>query len=386
MSVPHRVAHIATIDLSLDVLLGFQMHRMRDRGYEAWGIAGSGGHAEQLRARGLRVLEVPHLGRRSTLVDDSRAVAELFGLLREHAFDIVHTHTPKAGLYGRLASRLSSRARVVHTIHGLYFDEHSSLAQKGLVWAIERAGATMSDHIFCQNPDDLEVTRRLRIVPPDRVSLLGNGVDLQRFHPTAVPDDDAHAVRAELGIGRDAVVVGMVARLVANKGYDWFFEAARRLKRTHPHAVFVSVGQLDPDKPDAMPQSEVDSLTAEGIIVHAGTRTDMERVYAMMDVAVLPSRYPEGIPRALMEPAAMGTPLVTTNQKGCREVVVEGENGFIIEHGELEAFVARIAHLVESQELRRRMGMASRAIAQERFDENDVVDRTLAVYDHLLAE
>ena len=208
-----------------------------------------------------------------------------------------------------------------------------------LVYALEAIAARFSDAELFQNPEDLELTRRWHITRRRRARLLGNGVDLTRFDPDRVAPSERAAVRAELGVGPDDVVVGTVGRLVAEKGYPELFEAARSLG---PGVVLVVVGPDDPEKADRLPAELVEAAAADGVRF-LGMRDDVDRLYAAFDVFVLPS-HREGFPRAAMEAAAMGLPVVATDIRGCRQVVDDGVTGMLVPVADPVAFGACAAH------------------------------------------
>jgi glycosyltransferase involved in cell wall biosynthesis len=247
------------------------------------------------------------------------------------------------------------------------------LLKRVLVYVLEAVAARCSDAELVQNPEDLAVVRRLRIAP--RAELLGNGVDLRRFDPAAVPEARSAALRAELGIGDHQIVVGTVGRLVREKGYAELFEMAGDLG---PDGfVLVCVGGDDPAKADALDDATVEAARARGIRI-LGHRDDIEVVLRAFDVFVLAS-HREGYPRAAMEAAAMGLPIVATDIRGCREVVTTGVNGILVPPRDADAIAAAVRRLADP-ELRAQFGRASRARALRDFDERAIVARVLATY------
>jgi glycosyltransferase involved in cell wall biosynthesis len=252
-----------------------------------------------------------------------------------------------------------------------------------VVYGLERLAAACSHAELVQSPEDLEVLRRLR-VPEGRLALLGNGVDLARFSPSAVPDADRLAARAELGaLDDDDVVVGLVGRLVREKGYPEAFVAAERLTATHPRVRVAVIGPDDPDKADALGAEDRARAAAAGVRF-LGERHDVERLYAGMDLFVLAS-HREGYPRAAMEAAAMGVPAVATDVRGCRQVVVHDETGLLVPVRDPAALATAIGELADDGDRRRRLGAAARARAAVEFDQQRCIDRTLATYARLLA-
>ncbi len=373
------LVHLTTTDMSLDWLLRPQREAFRDAGYDVVGMSAPGPQVEALEASGIRHHAIRSLTRSMAVGHDLRALAELHRAFRQLRPTIVHTHNPKPGVLGRIAARAAGVPAIVNTVHGLYALPEDRLAKRAVVYGLERTAAACSDAELLQNPEDLPVLRRLGI-PHDRLSVLGNGIDLDRFDPDRVPADVRSRLRAELGIDDDVVVIGVVGRLVWEKGYREVFEAAARL-RDEP-CVFVVVGPDDPAKAEAVDRAAMDEATADGVRF-LGARTDMADLYSMFDLYVLAS-YREGFPRSAMEAAAMGLPVVATDIRGCRQVVVDGETGALVPCGDAGRLTSAIRRLVADPHLRLRQGIAARVRAIEHFDDRDVIATTLRTYDAVL--
>lgn len=376
-----RVAHLTTVDTSLRYLVLPQLLAVRDAGGEAIGISAPGSYVEELQALGIRHIPLASSTREMDPVADLRAAWELWGILRRERFDVLHTHNPKPGLYGRVLGRLARVPVVVNTVHGLYATPDDPMLKRLLVYGLEAVASRFSDIELVQSREDFELLTRRRRTPPSHTLHLGNGVDLSRFDPARFTRDDRAEIRAELGASDETVVVGIVGRLVAEKGYPELFEVARRLG---DRFLFVCIGPDDPDKADALPREALAAATAAGVCF-LGMRTDVDRLYAGMDVFVLPS-HREGLPRAAMEAAAMGLPVVATDIRGCREVVEPGVNGLLVGVADPVSLAAAIQRLGDHPDERFAMGAEGRRIARERFDERRVVEAVMGAYRSVPAE
>ncbi len=376
-----RLAHITTVDLSLRFLLRDQLRAFRGAGFETIGISAPGPWVTELQQDGLIHIAVPALKRRWAPLADLRALAQLVRILRKVRPNIIHTHTPKAGILGRIAGRLAGVPIVLNTVHGLYSID-GSRARGRFVLLLERWVARWSDFEFFQSREDLDLMQRLRVVDALHSAYLGNGVNLQTFDPRQV---DRARARARLGIRRGSIVVGTVGRLVWEKGYSEFFAMAEELKRDNDDTVVLVVGPLEPEKVDAVPISIVNGLSQRGVVRFLGMRTDLPNLYAAMDIFVLAS-HREGFPRSAIEAAAMGLPLILTDIRGCREVVEDGRNGFLVPVRSPNAVLDRVRRLARDPELRARFGHESRLRAKAEFDEQRVIKTTLDVYRRLLLE
>jgi glycosyltransferase involved in cell wall biosynthesis len=305
---------------------------------------------------------------------DVRAAAELWRILRRERPDVLHTHNPKPGLYGRVVGRLARVPIVVNTCHGLYVTEPGW--KRGVLLTLEGIAARFSDAELVQSEEDLDLLVRRHAYPRRRTRMLGNGVDLDRFRPGVVTDDERAKLRAdELGAGDDQVVVGMVGRMVAEKGLLELFDAARRLDDRFVVAV---IGPDDPAKPDALDRATVREASEAGVRF-VGMRDDVDRLYHAMDLFVLPS-WREGFPRAAMEAAASGLPVIATDVRGCRQVVDHDVTGLLVPVRDAAALTAAIIALGDDPARRRRMGGAAVERARASFDERRVVDIVLDTY------
>jgi glycosyltransferase involved in cell wall biosynthesis/ribosomal protein S18 acetylase RimI-like enzyme len=318
------------------------------------------------------------------LLEDARALFELAATFRRLRPAIVHTHNPKPGLYGRAAARMAGVPIVVNTLHGLYATPEDRVSKRAIVYGLERLATTCSDAELIQNPEDVAVLQRLR-VPNRKLTFLGNGIDLERFDPSSVTARDAASARHELGaVEPTDVVVGVVGRLVREKGLTEVIEAARRLRRHRPELRFAVIGPDEPDKSGSLTPDER-SRGADSGVRFLGSRGDVVRLYAAMDVYVLAS-HREGFPRSAMEAAAMGVPVVATDIRGGRQVVDPDVTGVLIPPRDPAALIDAIADLATDPERRRRMGAAGREKAIREFDQQRCIDLTLSTYRRLLTE
>lgn len=363
-----KVAHLTTVDLSLRYLLLAQIDACLGRGDEVLGISAPGPDVGFLEARGLRHVPLTASTRSMNVLADLKAARLLWTILRRERPDVLHTHNPKPGIYGRIVGRLAGVPRVVHTTHGLYATEDDPLHKRAVVYGLEAIASRFSHVELVQNREDLELMRRLRIAPRRKLRLLGNGVDLERFRPPT-PDERAE-VRAELGFADDDIVVGLVARMVAEKGVPELIEAMEQLL---PPYRLLLVGPHDPDKTDALPESWLDRARVGGGVL-TGHRSDTDRMYRAMDVFCLPS-HREGFPRAAMEAAASGLPVVATDIRGCRQVVDDGVNGRLVPVGSAIALAAAIEAAWGSFQ-----PDSARCKAEADFDEKAVVRTVVEAY------
>lgn len=362
---PLRIAHLTTVDMSLALLLGTELEVDVGAGHEVYGISAPGPYVEAVERLGVEHVPIEHLTRSWNVGSDLRAARELHRVLQQLDLDVLHTHNPKTGVLGRVIGRAAHIPVVVNTCHGLWAGPGDRLRKKLLVYGSEAVAAAFSDAELYQNAADRETLRRW--VRGSKARVVGNGIDLARFRPDPLA---GRRLRAELGIADDTVVVGGVGRLVAEKGIAEFATAAGRLAGK---ATFVWVGMADPDKADAVDPAATPQVR------WLGERRDMEAVYSMLDVFVLPS-YREGFSRSAMEAAACGTAMVLSDIRGCREIGRHERELLLTPPGDAAALSGAVERLVLDPGLRRRLGAAAAGYATGNFDQRALARISLETY------
>lgn len=366
-----KIAHLTTVDMSLRYLLLPQLEAARELG-ESLGISAPGDLVADLEERGIRHVPLAASTRGMNLFADLAAVGQLWRVLRRERPDILHTHNPKPGVYGRIVGRLAGVPIVANTVHGLYATPESHWLKRAVVYALEWIASRFSDVELIQSPEDLDLLSRRRIMPRRKLRFLGNGVDLERFQPKPATRDE---VREELGLGPEQIAVGLVARLVVEKGVPELIRAAALLDDRY---VVLIVGPRDPEKADALADDVLAKAEADGVRF-LGMRKDVDRIYQGLDVFVLPS-HREGFPRAAMEAAASGLPVIATDIRGCRQVVEDSVNGYLFPVGDVTALTEAITSVGDDVGLRSRMSAASVQRAKDHFDERKVVEIVMGSY------
>ncbi len=359
MNVRRRpvLVHVTTTDISLELLLGPQLGAFARAGFDVVAMSAPGPYVAAVESRGVRHVAIEHASRACAASADARAGRELWDRFRELHPDIVHTHNPKPGVYGRVAARAARVPAIVNTVHGLYAQRSDPLAKRTMVYGIERVAAMCSHAELVQNPEDLATLARIG-VPRRKLHELGNGIDLGRFDPNA-GRRCRDALRASMNAAPDDVVCGMVGRLVWEKGYRELFAAAAVLRERCPELRFVVVGERDHAKHDVVSEAAIAKAERGCGVRFLGHRDDVEALYGAFDMFVLPS-HREGYPRAAMEAAAMALPIVCSNIRGCRQVVDDGSTGLLVPPRNVERLTAALEGLAGDPERRAMMSRAAR--------------------------
>jgi glycosyltransferase involved in cell wall biosynthesis len=380
-----RIAHVTTISLSLTALLGDQLRWLRDRGHHVATVSSPGPEAAALNAAGFAHFAVP-MSRRMTPFADAVALARLVRLFRRERFDIVHTHTPKAGLLGQLSARIARVPIVVNTVHGLYLDYGGRRITRAAVETAERIAASASDLILFQNRESLELFVNRGFAAREQCVFIGNGIDLATFARARAADDAVAAARRVLQVSREQRVIGFVGRLASRrKGLSTLIEAGLRTIDRYPDAVFAIIGEAERDGSDRIPEALMARAIASGQFRFVGgiANEELAPFYAAMTLLALPSLF-EGLPRAVMEAAAMGVPSIVTDVQGNREAVLHGVTGYVIPYASIDALTAAIGQLLDRPDRLHAMSENARAHARKNFDQTTVFTKIGDSYDQLL--
>lgn len=347
----------------------------REAGYEVHTATADGPAVAELQRQGLitHVLPLSRQGRNP--LSELRLLVVLWRLLRQIRPDLLHTVTIKPVIYGGLAGRLAGVRAVVAAVSGLgaVFIATGFKARliRTVVTALYRLALRRpGQKVIFQNPDDRAAFVGQGLVrEADCVMIRGSGVDLSAYpyvpEPEGVP------------------VVIFAARLLRDKGIEEFIGAARLLRQQGIQARFLVVGAPDPGNPASVTAADVARWQAEGVVECLGHRTDIAALFAAANLVVLPS-YREGLPRVLVEAAACGRAVVTTDVPGCRSAIEAGTTGLLVPVRDTAGLAEGMQALITDAPRRRAMGQAGRALAERAFDIHSVVAQHLAVYRDLL--
>lgn len=346
-------------------------------GYDVLLISPPGPYGEKLRGLGLRWESLPMQRRSLNPLRELALLWHLVRLLRRERPALVHGFTIKCAVYGSLAARLAGIPARVNAVAGMGYVFTSSQWKARLLRPVVRSLLRLAlggrdARLILQNADDVELFRQAGLVDPAHVRLIrGSGVNCAQF----------------AGISPQAPAAGcprmlLASRLLWDKGVAEYVDAIRQLRKQGRAFQALLAGTPDPGNPAAVPEATIRGWVDEGLLTWLGHVDDMVGLLGSVDIVVLPS-YREGLPRTLVEAAACGLPLITTDVPGCREVVSDGVDGLLVPMGNSEALAQAMARLQDDPAFARQLGDAARRKARAQFDERIVVERTLAVYAEL---
>jgi glycosyltransferase involved in cell wall biosynthesis len=351
---------------------------LREAGHDVLLISPPGPYGERLNALGFRWIAAPMTRRSLNPLREAAVVLWLRKVIRRERVRLVHGFTIKCAVYGSLAARLAGVPRV-SAVAGMGYvftsDDRAARVLRPFVRTLMRfALGGRGGRLILQNPDDVALFERGGLVDPRSIRLIpGSGVDCTRFAPAAS------------GSPGDRFRVLLATRLLWDKGVREFIEAARQVRAAGRPIDFLIAGEPDPGNPAAVPIPQVREWVEAGLVQWLGHVDDMPALLRSVDAVALPS-YREGLPKTLIEAAACGLPLVTTDVPGCREVVTDGRDGLLVPARDSAALAAAVSRLHDDPVLRARLGAAARQKALTTHDERMVIARTLAVYRELVPE
>jgi glycosyltransferase involved in cell wall biosynthesis len=348
----------------------------RDAGFEVHVAAPHGKAVEILERKGFvfHAISMTRSGTRPW--KEVGTIFELIRLFRQIQPDLVHLVRLKPVLYGGLAAHGARVPAVVNLLTGLGYvftaeTRKAAMLRKIVSLSCKVAFRHKNQRVIFQNPDDRAVFVDNHILSMQQTVLIkGSGVDVEVYRPMPEPEG--------------VPVVLLASRMLRDKGVTEFVEAARALKSAGVAARFVLVGDTDPGNPTAISDEQLREWHASGVVEWWGHQTEMQGVLSQAHIVCLPS-FREGVPKVLIEAAACGRPIVTTDAPGCREIVRHSENGLLVPVRNSQALAEALRTLIEDPALRMRMGNRGREIVVQEFSLERVVDETLRVYRELLA-
>lgn len=344
-----------------------------ESGYEVSVVAPEDEYSQKLVSLGVKFFHIPIDRGGMNPIKDIICFFTFLMIYYRNNIDVVLNFTPKNNIYSTLAASIVG-TKSINNIAGLGTLFISNSFASRIAVFLYKFSQKYASNIFFQNHDDMQLFRDRKISTGIRTDRLpGSGVDLVRFQVISAPDD---------GVVRFL----LVARLLYNKGIGHYVDASRILKNKYLEKVeFNLLGFVDSTNPSGISQKQLDLWINEGVINYLGLSNEVEVHIAKADCMVLPSFYREGVPKSLLEAGAMGKPIVTTDNVGCRETVDDSINGFLCEPRSTSSLVSKLELIINmSHDQRLSMGAKSRQKIKTEFDEKLVIDKYLSVIEDVL--
>ncbi|MDI6791426.1 MAG: glycosyltransferase family 4 protein [bacterium] len=375
-----KIAQIATASISLRFLLLRQIKYLMDEGYEVKAVSSDGGYLDEVREAGVEIKTI-NIDRKIKPLADLVSLIKLIRYFKKERFDIVHTHTAKAGFLGRLAARITGVPIIIHTAHGFPFQPGLPGMKDRFYFWLEKFTALLSDRILSQNSEDVQTALRLGLVKPDKIREIGNGIDLGLFDPDRIAGQiNVEEKRRELFGDSGRTIFLTIAEMIERKGLGYLLKAISQVVKEERNCGFVLVG----DGPlRAGLEAQAEELGLCHHVRFLGFRTDIPLLFSLVDGYIL-SSLSEGLPRSIIEAMAMTRPVIATDVKGSREMVKDGETGFLVPAQDPAALSRAILKIIRNKAEAKAMGLAGRERAKRFYNETDVMARLNGEYQELL--
>jgi glycosyltransferase involved in cell wall biosynthesis len=361
----------------------FLSHRLalaracRDRGWDVAVATRVGEYRAEIEKEGFSVINLRMRRRGRNALAELRSIVELVGILRRERPDIIHNVGLKPVIYGSFAALVTRTVPVVNTLAGMghvFSAGHLAikLARFAVKLSLKPCLRAKNHWLIVQNKVDAEVMTAGRLAPKGRTEIVrGSGVDIEHFTPAPEPDGP--------------IIAAIVSRMLKDKGVREVVLAARELKCRNVGVEIWLVGDPDMENPSSLTEEDLCQWNAEGCIHWLGHKTDIAAIWARAHIALLPS-YREGMPMALLEAAASGRPIITSDVPGCNELVINGETGLLVPSNEWVGIADAIQQLAGSSDLRAKLGAAAREKVSGEYEQDNIVRTTHALYSRALTQ
>ena len=332
------------------------------------------------RDNGVAPIIIPELSREIAPLKDLKAFLALFSIMRRERPDIVHTHTAKAGTLGRLAALCAGVPIRVHTFHGHIFDGYFNPFKARAFLYVERFLASFTDRIITVSERvRCEIVNKLKVVKGSKCVVIPLGFELEKFLGC---EGSRGALRKELGVGSDTLLVGIVGRLVPVKNHTMFLNVAKKVLMRGPNVKvrFVIIG-------DGECAGELKALTRllglDEHVMFTGWKQDLAAVYADLDIVALTSLN-EGTPVSIIEAMASGKSVIATDVGGVADLITDGKNGFLVKSDDAESFSNKLADLLADKDKRSRFGSSGREEVRVKYSKERLLNDLESLYEDCL--
>lgn len=378
-----KLIRITTVPISLKTLLKGQHHFMSENGFEVIGVSSAGVELKDVaKNEHIRTISV-EMSRKISPIKDLQALLRFYRVCKIEKPDIVHSHTPKAGIVGMLGSKLAGVPIRLHTVAGLPLMEAKGIKRHILNW-VEKLTYACATQVYPNSKGLYDFIIKEKFTIPEKLKVLGkgssNGIDTEFFNPNSLNTEDKEGLRRSLNIAHDDFVYIFVGRLVGDKGINELVEAFQQLNQ--PNSKLLLVGpqekELDPLEPDTL-----QFIDENKDIISVGFQHDVRPFFGISDCLVFPS-YREGFPNVVMQAAAMQLNAIVSDINGCNEIITHGDNGWIIPVKNSKSLQEIMQWCFNNQEESRKMGLKSRKIMQTYYERSFVWKELLAEYQSLI--
>ena len=383
-----KLIRITTVPLSLKVLLKGQLRFMASNGFDVKGVSSEGEELREVHENEGIAVEAITMSRKITPFQDLKSLWQMWNFLRKEKPQIVHTHTPKAGIIGMLAARLAGVPHRLHTVAGLPLMEAIGTKRKILNF-VEKLTYSSATRVYPNSKGLYDFILQNNFTLSNKLKIIANGssngIDTAFFSPDQVTEIEKVTLREKLNIQPDDFVFVFVGRIVSDKGINELIKAFSELQTVENKPTGIKlllVGGLENDLDPLNPETLAE-INQNKDIISVGFQRDVRSFFAIADALVFPS-YREGFPNVVMQAGAMGLPSIVSDINGCNEIIIEGENGLIIPSKNVEKLKEKMLTLAKDKNLYTKLKGNSRRMIENRYEQSVVWNALLEEYEGLL--
>ena len=384
-----KLIRITTVPISFKVLLKGQLRFMTSNGFDVKGVSSEGEELREVRENEGIAVEAITMSRKITPFQDLKSLWEMWNFLRKEKPQIVHTHTPKAGIIGMLAARLAGVPHRLHTVAGLPLMEATGIKRKILNF-VEKLTYSSATRVYPNSKGLYDFILQNHFTQSNKLKIIANGssngINTTFFSPAQVSEIEMVTLREKLNIQPDDFVFVFVGRIVSDKGINELIKAFSQLQTAENNELtsikLLLVGGLESDLDPLNPETLAE-INQNKDIISAGFQQDVRPFFAISDALAFPS-YREGFPNVVMQAGAMGLPSIVSDINGCNEIIVEGENGLIIPSKNVEKLKEKMLTLARDKNLYVKLKENSRRMIENRYEQSVVWNALLEEYEGLL--
>ena len=384
-----KLIRITTVPISFKVLLKGQLRFMASNGFDVKGVSSDGEELKEVRENEGIAMEAINMSRKITPFQDLKSLWKMWNFLRKEKPQIVHTHTPKAGIIGMLAARLAGVPHRLHTVAGLPLMEATGIKRKILNF-VEKLTYSSATRVYPNSKGLYDFILQNHFTQSNKLKIIANGssngINTTFFSPAQVSEIEKVALREKLNIQPDDFVFVFVGRIVSDKGINELIKAFSELQAAGNNELtgikLLLVGGLESDLDPLNPETLAE-INQNRDIISVGFQQDVRPFFAISDALAFPS-YREGFPNVVMQAGAMGLPSIVSDINGCNEIIVEGENGLIIPPKNVEKLKEKMLTLARDKNLYIKLKENSRRMIENRYEQFVVWKALLEEYEGLL--
>ncbi len=376
-------AFLSHLDLNLYLFRTPIMVELIKRGHKVYAICPIGDKNESLKNIGCEVINYDIDRKSLNPFSEKKSINNIYNAIKELKIDILHTFTAKPNIYGTIAAKKANVPIILNLVEGLgsFYVKNTikNIIVRNIIERLYKKAFSLSNGCVFVNTSDPQYMIKKSLIKKDKVKIIKSvGVDTEKFSMKNYTSENLSNIKEKLGL-KDKIIILMVARAIWDKGIKEYYEAAEKLKNRYNNLEFLLVGNTDKGNHSCASED----FLKEGSVRWLGHRDDIVDITAISDIYVLPS-YREGLPATLMEACSMSKPIVTTDTFGCRDVVDDGENGFLVPVRNSVKLAEKIQILINDEDMRKTIGKKALKKAKNEFDVRKVVEQYMEYYEKFI--